>query len=200
MKSIERRIGAWLVVMITALVAAGCGGPTIHASQNWQLPAKTSPESAMFVGRIGLPDGKYLALRDVNFQRWGKAYVHMGTVPRGEKNFIMDNNYFVIPNVKSGTYWFAGFYAASAYNRLPADKKDFIEIKPGEVKFIGSYDYFDGKLSTLRMSLGIPGAFGLQANRKPSEAEMLKWLITVGNGSGWEPAIQQRARALGAKL
>jgi hypothetical protein len=154
----------------------------------------------MFVGRVGLPDGQRLTLRDVNIQRWGKVYAHMGTVPRGEKNFVMDNNYFVIPNVKPGTYWFAGFYAAGAYNGLPANKKDFIEIKPGEVKFIGSYDYIDGKLSTLRMSLGIPGSFGLQPNRKPSELEMLKWLMTVGNGSGWEPVIQQRARALGAKL
>ena len=189
----------WVTMVMAALTLSGCGGPRLYPAEQWTLPAKTAPETAMFIGRIGLPDGKLLTLRDVTLQRWGKVYFHAGTVPRGEKNFVMQNNYFVVPNVQPGKYWFAGFYAAGAYNGLPAKKSEFIDIKAGEVKYVGSWDYYDGKLSTLRMSLGIPGSYGLKPAAKPSELEMLQWLARVDNGSGWEPAIRQRTKELGGK-
>ena len=136
----------WAAIVVVVLAISGCA-PQIYPAEQWTLPAKTSPETAMFVGRIGLPDGKRLNLLDVNLQHWGKVYFHAGTVPRGEKNYVMDNNYFVVPNVMPGKYWFAGFYAAGAYNGLPAQKSAFIDIKPGEVVYLGSWDYYSGKLS-----------------------------------------------------
>ena len=189
----------WAAVAVAVLMLNGCGGPRIHSAEQWTLPTKKNPESAMFVGRIDLPDGKRLKLADVNLQLWGKVYFHSGNVPRGEKNYVMDNNYFVVPNVKPGKYWFAGFYAAGGYNRLPAKKSEFIEIKPGEVKFLGSWDYHSGTLSGLRMSVGIPGSYGLTPAAKPSELDMMRWLARVGSGSGWEPAIRQRITELGGK-
>jgi len=186
--------------LVAALVLGGCGGPTIIPAESWTLPAKEGPDTAMFVGRIGrYGNDKQLILNYVAFQQWGKVYFQSGTLPKGEKNFVMDNNYFVVPNVKPGKYWFAGFHAAGDFNRLPADKKDFIDVKPGQVKFVGSFDYVDGSSNTLRTIVGMPGTFSLKPAATPSEIEMLRWLLRVGNGSGWEPAVKQRMRELGGK-
>ncbi len=186
--------------LVAALVLGGCGGPTIIPAESWTLPAKEGPDTAMFIGRIGrYGNDKQLILNYVAFQQWGKVYFYSGTLPKGEKNFVMDNNYFVVPNVKPGKYGFAGFHAAGDYNRLPADKKDLFDVKPGQVKFVGSFDYVDGSSNTLRTIVGMPGTFSLKPAAKPSEIEMLRWLLRVGNGSGWEPAVRQRMRELGGK-
>lgn len=192
--------GAWVVCLTAALTVVGCGGSRAIPAESWTLPAKKSPETAMFVGRIGrYGNDKQLILNFVTFQQWGKVYFYGGHAPKGEKNFVMDNNYFVVPNVKPGKYWFAGFHATGSYNSLPANKSDLIDIRPGQVKFVGSFDYIDGKSNTLREIVGIPGTFSLKSAAKPSELEMLRWLLRAGNGSGWEPAIKQRIRELGGK-
>lgn len=91
----------------------------------------------MFIGRIGrYGKDKQLILNYVNFQLWGKAYFYAGHAPKGEKNFVMDNSYFVVPNVKPGKYWF-GFHASGEYNQFPANKAGFIDIKPGQIKVCG---------------------------------------------------------------
>ncbi len=186
--------------LVAALVLGGCGGPAIIPAESWTLTPKEGPDTAMFIGRIGrYGNDKQLILNYVAFQEWGKVYFYSGTSPKGEKNFVMDNNYFVVPNLKPGKYWFAGFHAAGDYNSLPADKKDFIDIKPGQVKFVGSFDYVEGSSNTLRTIVGMPGTFSLKPAAKPSEIEMLRWLLRVGKGSGWEPAVRQRMRELGGK-
>lgn len=151
----------------------------------------------MIVGRIGLEGNQPLAMNCVTVQQWGKVYFQAGNVPRGEEEFLIDNSYFVIPNIKPGQYWFAGFYADGSYNQLPANEKDFINLKPGEIRFVGSFDYVPGDLSGLRKAFGVPGSFGLKRAQKPTELEMMRWLLRAGKGSGWEPAIKQRIAALG---
>ena len=184
-------------ILLLSVLLSGCSGVSVMPAETWKLPAKESAENAMIVGRIGLEGNKPLATNAVTFQQWGKGYFHSGNVPRGEEEFLMDNSYFVIPNIKPGQYWFAGFYANDMYNRMPADEKDFIDIKPGEIKFVGSFDYVAGNLSGLRTAFGIPGSFSLKHAQKPTEAEMLRWLLRAGKGSGWEPAIKRRINALG---
>jgi len=187
------------------LAVGGCGGPKIHPSQTWTLPTKKSPDSAMIIGRIGMQNDKQRILRLVTFQRWGKVYFHGGTVPRGEPDYVMDNDQFVVPNLQPGRYYFVGFHATGVFNNLPAPSfpkpkpGELIELKPGEIRYVGSYDYIDGKLSTLRMSVGIPGSFSLKPAAKPSELDMLRWMLRNSNGSGWEPTIKRRIRELGAR-
>ncbi len=184
--------------LMAAIIVAGCAGPTTFPVESWRLPAKEGSDSAMFIGRIGkYGNDKQLILNYVAFQRWGKVYFQAGNAPKGEQNFVMDNNYFVVPNVAPGQYFFNGFHAAGDYNMMPRRKEDLITIKPGEVKFVGSFDYVDGKSNTLRTVAGMPGTFGLRRAAKPTEMEMLRWLLRVGTGSGWAPAIKRRMRELG---
>lgn len=190
------------VVFILIIASAGCG-TVRYAADSWKLPPKKDPESAMIFGRIEMPDnknenpgGKTLLLNDVNFNRKGRVYAYMGNVPRGEKNFVMTNRYFVVPNIKPGLYNFAGFTTGNVYNSL---KANFFEVKPGQLYFVGSYDYLDGTLSGMRMAFGLPGSYSLRASKSPSELEMLQWLSRASDGSGWEAAINQRIRELGGK-
>jgi len=194
---------AMFLVLISLL--AGCG-TVRYPVESWKLPVKKDPESAMIFGRIEMPsdkkenpDGKVLLLNDVNFNLKGKVYVYMGHVPRGEKNFVMTNKYFVVPNIKPGKYHFAGFTTGNVYNSLPRGDDKLIDVKPGQLLYIGSYDYLDGTLSGLRMAFGIPGSYSLRPNKSPSELEMLQWLERAGEGSGWETAISQRIRQLGGR-
>ena len=184
---------------IAALMLGGCGGTPIFPSETWTLPAKEKPETAMLIGRLGLPDNKHLNLHWVTVQEWGKVYFYSGQVPKGEPNFVMDNNYYVVPNLKPGKYYFAGFAARGGYNLFPANKEDFIDLKAGQVRFLGSFDYTEGSSNTLLEVLRVPGSFSLKAAKQPSELEMLRWLLRVGNGSGWEPAVKQRIKELGGK-
>ena len=73
-----------------------------------------------------------------------------------------------------------------------------MEVKPGEIKFYGSYDYQD-QTSVLRRVFGPSWRYNLREAKKPSELEMLQWLNRIGGGSGWEPAIKKRIRELGGK-
>ena len=187
----------FLTTILTVVMLSGCSSVAIMPAESWKLPARKNPESAMIVGRIGLAGNKPLAMNAVTFQRWGDVYFHGGDVPRGEEEFLMDNSYFVIPNIKPGSYWFAGFYADGRLNRMPADKKDFIEIKPGEIKFIGSFDYDSSTLSSISTAFGVPGSFSLKPAQHPSELEMMRWLSRTSDGSGWESTIKQRIKALG---
>lgn len=192
-----RHTAKFSMLLLLTILLSSCGSVTIMPAESWKLPAKESAESAMIVGRIGLEGNKPLAMNAVTFGRRGKGYFHGGTVPRGEEEFLMDNSYFVIPNIQPGQYLFQGFFANGSYNRLPADEKDLIDIKPGEIKFVGSFDYVEGNLSSLRKTFGVPGSFSLVSAQKPTELEMMRWLLRAGNGSGWEPAIKQRIKVLG---
>jgi hypothetical protein len=202
MKFLEQPKSIWAVCLMI-LAISGCSTlPSPLPVETWRLSAKENPESAMLFGRIGSPDGSPLTLNFVNYNFWGKVYFNSGTVPRFEDSFTMSNNYFVVPNIKPGKYLFDGFYANGVYNKMPYNifgKKDFIEVNPGEVKFVGSYDYVDGSLSSLRRAVGIPGSSSLKQIQKPSELEMLQWLSRADNNSGWKPAIKKRILELGGK-
>lgn len=185
---------------VAVLALAGCGGTPIIPAETWALPAKEKPEMAMLIGRLGLPDNKHLNLHWVTVQDPGKIYMYSGTVPKGETNFVMDNNYFVVPNLKPGKYHFAGFAARGGYNSFGRNKEDFIELKAGEIRFVGSFDYSEGASNALLEIIRVSGSFSLKRAAQPSEVEMLRWLLRVGNGSGWEPAVKQRIKELGGKI
>ncbi len=188
------------------LFLAGCSTPAIIAEQ-WKLPKRTSADSAMIIGRIEIPDNKaenpeglHLYLNRVVVQSWGRVYFGAGNMPNGEGHYIMDDtNYFVVPDLKPGKYRITGFVTGDTYNSLPSAEKDEIEVKPGQIVFVGSFDYIEGKQSTFSKLAGLPGSYSLRQSKHPTELEMLQWLNRVSAGSGWEGTIKRRIRELGGK-
>ncbi len=188
-----------LVFVFLSLITGCASRPN---AETWKLPAKENADSAMFIGRIGLPDNKLenpdgivLMLHHVDFRERKRA-IYFGN---GEESFVMSNNYFVVPNIKPGKYHFAGFETGRAYNTLPLDDKSLIEIKPGQIKFVGSFDYVLVKQGALSQLVGLPGSYHLRNAKKPTELEMFQWLNRIDSGSGWEPTINKKIRALGGK-
>lgn len=188
------------LMFIVISIISGCA--SYPNPETWKLPAREDAKSAMFIGRIALPDNKdenpdglVLKLDAVDFRDRNRA-IYFGN---GEKSFVMSNNYFVVPNIKSGKYHLAGFNTGKVYNTLPLDDEDLIEIKPGQIKFVGSYDYLNIEQGVLSKMVGLSGSYNLRKAKKPTELEMLQWLNRIGNGSGWEPAIKKRIRELGGK-
>lgn len=189
--SMNRKPSLLATILLVAIAFAGCSGMGTNSAKSWKLPVKENAESAMIVGRIGLAGNKPMAMRVVTYQLWGKSYSHSGSVPRGEEEFIMDNGYFVIPNIKPGRYWFSGFYAYGFYNSVNTmpTEKNIINVKPGEIRFVGSFDYNNDGSS-----------FSLIQAERPSELEIMQWLSRAGNGTGWESAIRQHIKTIsGAK-
>jgi hypothetical protein len=176
-------------LLAAAFALSACAEPSAVPAEGWALPPRASAKTGLLFGRVGNPGGKPLDFTKVVFQRWGKAYFHSGTVPTGENYFVLDNNYFVVPDVEPGQYWFRGFSADGFGNSLPYDKKDFIGLKAGEVKFVGSFDYRDESNFIRRKVVLTPV-------KKPSEAQILRYLLRAGKGSGWEDAIKKRLQEL----
>src|ERR1700693_5561300 len=94
---------AILTMYVAALsIFAGCGS-TRPKAESWVLPKKESADSAMIIGHIDYPDNKKenpennkVYLSEVNFMTKDKK-VYFGN---GEPNIELDNNYFVVPNLK----------------------------------------------------------------------------------------------------
>ena len=196
-----------ITLALATLLSAGCATDPRYSQDEWKLPKMENTESAMIIGRIALPenkkenpDGRYLWLYSVVFGKQGGGYICGGTMPCGEKAYTMYNSYFVVPNLKPGKYYFRGFATGDVFNTLPIDADKAIELNPGQILFIGSYDYIDNKNSGLKLALGMPGSYSLRPNNKPSELETLQWLYGRSSGSGWESSIGNRIKALGGKV
>lgn len=185
-----------LVLVLATTLAACVSNPS---AETWKLPRKASADSAMIIGRLDIsrdksenPDGDPLYLQTVNFMRHGKIYYFDGS---GEKNYVLDNNYFVVPNIKPGKYYFRGFLTVHGFNVVTddskVDEKSLIEVKSGEIKFVGSFDYVKLRRS-FSEKIRNTGTFQLRRVNRPTEQEMLQWLNRIGMGSGWEPAIRNR--------
>lgn len=184
---------------IALSIFAGCGS-TKPKAESWVLPKKESTDSAMLIGHIDYPNNKKenpesnkVYLSEVNFMTKDKK-VYFGN---GEPNIELDNNYFVVPNLKPGKYYLVSFRTGKLFNQLPVfDDKYLIEVKPGQIKFVGSFDFLEYDSSFLWAH---SYKFSIRKAEKPSELEMFQWLNRVGAGSGWEPAIKKRIRELGGQ-
>lgn len=179
------------LLLAIAVVLQGCAhGP----SKPWVMPAKKAPETAAIFGSIEMQGDKHLLLRNVNIMKKGKVYGGMGRQALGEKTIVLGDNRFIAPNVPPGTYFVSGFDAGNVYHFIPPANITYFEVKPGQLKFIGSF-WYEGKSGGL---IG-PGSFSLKPAKTPSEMDMLRWLERISDGTGWEPSIAQRIRQLGGK-
>ena len=196
-----KKVAAVYLSWIVALTLVGCAlNPKADA---WKLPNRDSTESAMLIGRLDVPhnkqghsDGDEFILLSVDFKNRDTWY----SMKRGEESFVMDNHYYVVPNIKPGKYYFFGFDQGSVYNFMTdgstVKDSDLIEVKPGEIKYVGSLDYIKNDRSFFEKVKGT-GTYSLSKATHPTELEMLQWLMQTAKGSGWEADIKKRMHELG---
>ncbi|WP_019143029.1 hypothetical protein [Noviherbaspirillum massiliense] len=184
-----------------ALSMAGC--ETVKPEANsWRLPKKEGTDTGMIIGRLEYPsdpalnpDKLVLNLRNVEFRNEAQA-VRFGNV--GEESYIMDNNYFVVPNLKPGTYRLVSFRVGQLFHGLHREEGFTYEVKPGQIKYIGSLEYSQYQQSLLQ-KMGKTLNYSVTRVQHPTELDMLQWLNKASTGSGWEPAIRKRMLELGRR-
>lgn len=205
--TLTRKCSVWVLSMAAVLVLTACG-PIKPEPEQWRLPKKADPDSGMIIGRIDFSDNKKenpekLALNLVIVEfRDTASNVHFGN--KGEDHTIMSNNYFVVPNLKPGKYQLSSFQVGKVYHGLYFEDGYRYEVKPGQIKFVGSLDYLNEELGTLKKVAMVLGGrptlhYALRPAPRPSELEMLQWLNRISAGSGWENTIKKRIKELGGQ-
>jgi hypothetical protein len=202
MKSINK-LAIWGLCLAIVLGLAGCGtGITKPEAHSWKLPKMENANSGMIIGRLDFADNKtenpnqlVLNLQNVEFVNAAKA-VHFGNA--GEDKYILANNYFVVPNLKPGSYRFNSFRVGNIFHGLYGQEGFTYEVKPGQIKFVGSLDYLQYEQSFMQQ-LGKKVPYDIRKSSKPTELEMLQWLNKISAGSGWESAIKKRILELGGR-
>lgn len=173
-----------------ALLSLAC---VMGPSGRWTMPTKASARSAVIFGAIEQEDERPFNFRHVNVMQKGKVYVAMGS-SLGEKVTILDNDLFIAPKVEPGTYFIPGFNMGSRYHGIPEKKREFFEVRPGELKFVGSFLYHRIERGPFLQDL-----YTLDKIDKPTERELVLFLAEISEGTGWEKTVARRIHQLGGK-
>ena len=188
-----------LAGVVLVAVLTGCSS-TINKPDpmSWRLPHKSSPDSGMIIGRLEMPANKKENPEEHTLYLGNVMLNDLGKVVRMNYDLqdpdIMENNYFVFSNIKPGKYKMVAFFASVRHGLEGVDGYT-VEVKPGQIAFLGSYDYIKNE-PTLFQKLRKTGSFGLRKAQHPTELEMFQWLDRIGSGSGWELAINKRIQEL----
>jgi len=121
-----RKISLVLLFVSLCTTFVGCG-PTRPNDEKWTLPKREGSDTGMIIGRLDYPENKSdnpkdltLRLFNVDFWKEGKSVYFNAN---GEPSVVLNNDYFVIPNLKPGKYYFVGFQAGNVYLLCHASMK-----------------------------------------------------------------------------
>jgi len=184
MKTIAKLLAVALLIITT-----GCGSSQIKLGEPWQLPEPTGSEDALIFGHIIIGDKQDpLTPQSVRIFRKGKVYVGMGQ-SFGELTYVFSDGRFVTL-VKPGTFHFNAFYAnQTLYQVETGTNPKWFNIAAGQIYYLRS---FHAKQERAERPWS-PGEFSVHRVDKPSERELLKWLLTISKGTKWESKVRRRA-------
>ena len=172
-------------ILALSLVLSCASGPpkAIHVDE------MKDPGLGMIYGQVRLPEKDWL-LNLVMIQRVGKVYAGMGLKGVSEKVQVTRDGRFVAPNLKPGKYMLAGFAIGQSRDFLGKEALNYtIEVKPGGLHYLGTYDYVIGRAA----SMVRPGTFDLKPDpRKATHAELLTWVEEATRQTKWHGAVKRR--------
>ena len=173
---IRQCIAAILVAMIS-----GCGAPAIKSA--------SSPESAVAYGNITMPVGN---ITKVLLNKVGEVYAPLVNPP--PEGHAYTNGNFFFEDLSPGKYYLMGFMSgqeAYYFNFQGIDEAKFlkevaIEIKPGAVVYLGSY-----QVTGIDRNFFKTDTFDIKRSDKPSRNTILKHLIEATKGTGWDERFKK---------
>jgi hypothetical protein len=159
------------------LLLTGCGAPAIKPV--------AGPQFAAAYGNITLPDNKVITR--VMLYKVGVVYAPPFKSPPQSHTYTNGNFFF--ENLKPGKYFIMGFMSgnnAFYFNYTGLSKEEFlkkaaVEIKPGSVTYLGSYQVTGITDNFLKSD-----TFDIKASKTPGKATILKHLIKAAKGTGWD--------------
>lgn len=176
----------WKRILMLGLLIAGLAACT-----------KTAPPDDVYSKKYGMIYGSVLAadkITAVDFFEYGKTYIRFfSKIPRV---LVYENGTFMAENLKPGKYVIAGFRAGKKnhYNLVRSEQQAYqrvIEVKPGEIKFVGSYE-----IHVTKSRLIGKGTFEIEEILRPGERQVLRSLQVVTAGTGWQKMIERRLKEL----
>lgn len=175
-----------IAVGLLSLLAVGCGG---------SIRQPSSPESGMIFGNIVI-DEKYVPSGIALAER-GKVYVGPFVTP--PDGWCFGNGSFFFEDLKPGQYriMFITVGSTRYWTRYKTDEEaeaSFVDLKPGELRFIGSFKITDNTIPIFNC-----GDVSAKAAMKPSEEEILQFLGDALKEKGWGERIEARLKELKAQ-
>jgi len=159
--------------------------------------SKPAPPDDVHSKKYGMIYGSVLAnekITAVDFFEYGKTYVRFFTkIPR---LLVYENGTFMAENLKPGKYVIAGFRAGKKnhFNLVRSEQQAYqrvIHVKPGELKYVGSY-----QIHVTKSRLLGKGKFEIEEILRPGERQVLRNLQVVTAGTGWQKMIERRLKEL----
>ena len=159
--------------------------------------SKPAPPDDVHSKKYGMIYGSVLAndrITAVDFFEYGKTYVRFFTkIPRV---LVYENGTFMAENLKPGKYVIAGFRAGKKnhFNLVRSEQQAYqrvIHVKPGELKYVGSY-----QIHVTKSRLLGKGKFKVEEIQRPGERQVLRNLQVVTAGTGWQKMIERRLKEL----
>jgi len=177
----QRKIFNTLFAAILAAFITGCNLQAIRPV--------SGPDAAAAFGHISLPPGK---ITDVMLYKVGVVYTTPFNTP--PQSIVYPNGDFFFENLEPGQYVLLGFmsrmesfYFNQQGNTDPNFLKDFnIDIKPGSVNYLGSFEVTGIDQNFLRSE-----SFDIKRSKTPTKAAILKHLIEETRGTGWDKSFEK---------
>jgi hypothetical protein len=183
----QRAISTILITGILAILS-GCFGAAPIKKMN-------DPSLSAAYGNITLPDNK--VINRVILYKVGEVYAPPFKSPPQSHTYTNGNFFF--ENLKPGTYYLASFMSGNEafyFNYRGLKEEEFlkqvaIEIKPGTVNYLGSYQVTGIERNFLKSD-----TFEIKRSDTPDKNTILKHLQQAAKGTGWD---QRFAKAMKAK-
>ena len=165
------------ILALVSLILTACVGPMtpIRDARDDQAALVYG----YFTGDLGTPNITLYNKKTKVMAPWMK-----GNVPA----HTFSNGLIVFDNVEPGEYWIHGFGVGQTSYSLGQHRIEVI-VRPGEVKFLGSYRYAHkpGLMSR---------EFTLQRVDKPSHRTVLQWAVEATADTDWSPRLRRRLETL----
>lgn len=145
----------------------------------------SGPESSAAFGNITLPDNKVVTR--VILYKVGEIYAPPFKFP--PQSHTYNNGNFFFENLTPGKYYLASFMSGNVafyFNFRGIKEEEFLEkvaidIKPGTVNYLGSYE-----VTGITDNWLASDTFDIKPSKKPTSKEILNHLKDAAKGTGWD--------------
>jgi hypothetical protein len=181
-----KRVAVTIGTFLLAVVLVGCMGAA-------PIKPVSGPDASVAYGNISLPN-KHIT--NVMLYKVGEIYAPpFKSPPRGH---TYTNGNFFFENLEPGQYYLMGFMSgqdAFYFNYQGIQKEEFIkkvaiDIKPGEVTYLGSF-----KVTGIERNLIKSDTFDIKPSETPTRNSILLQLKEAAKGTGWDQRFAKAAQS-----
>jgi len=170
-----------ILLLILSFGLSSCGSQSIRPLD--------SESSGAIIGNLKIPGG----YRYINLNKVGKIYVAPFDSP--PQAYVDENGNFIFENLSPGQYYLLnvsdGHQVFAIATSEDVVKKNLIEVKAGQIVFIGSLVFNNIKNPLLGTS-----TFEIHRVNTPDEKTIIKELIPQAKNTGWDSRLEAKLKSL----